>query len=460
LIVGAAAVALLLAACGDDDDDAGGATTTAASGGATTTAASGGATTTGGGGAATTTGEAPDLSGKTVRISGSETGVEADGFVAGMKPFEDATGAKVEFTGTRDFETQIRVAAEGGSLPDIALFPQPGLAQQLADNAVALTADTAAVVEENFDQYWTELLTVEGKGPIGIPIKADLKSLVWYSPKVFAEKGYTVPTTWDELIALQDKAKADGIAPWCIGIESGDATGWPFTDWMEDLMLRVHGPEVYDQWVSNELKFDDPKVKEVAEMVGQIWFPDGNVLNGRQSIASTGFATAGLPVADGDCLMHRQGNFFGVNYADAKPGTVFGEDGDINVFYLPTINDDFGKVTLTAGLYAVAMNDKPETAAAMAHLATPAYADARITAQKSGFLSANKKTDVSLFPNELDRTLNTILIEADPVRFDASDLMPGEVGSGAFWKDGTNYVNGTEDVDEFLANVQAAWPTS
>ncbi len=437
-----AALALVLAACGSDDKSDSGAATTAA-GGAATTAAGG----------------TVDLNGKTVNISGSETGTEADGFLAGMKPFEDATGAKVEFTGTRDFETQIRVAAEGGNLPSIGLIPQPGLARELAAKATGLPADIVADLKANFDPYWTDLLTV-GDKVIGVPIKADLKSLVWYNPKIFKEKGYTVPKTWDELIALQDKAKADGIAPWCVGIESGDATGWVFTDWMEDVMLRMWGPDVYDQWVSNELKFDDPKVKAVAEEVGKIWFPDGNVLGGRQSIPSTGFASAGLPVADGECLMHRQGNFYGTYFKDQNPNVVYGEDGDINVFYLPPISDEFGNVTLSAGLYAVAFDDKPETIAAMKHLASPAYPNARIETQKTGFLSANKKTDTSLFPAELDRTMNDILIAADPVRFDASDLMPSEVGAGSFWKQGTNFVNGTTSVEDFLKNVQASWPAS
>jgi alpha-glucoside transport system substrate-binding protein len=287
-----------------------------------------------------------------------------------------------------------------------------------------------------------------------------VKSLVWYSPTVFAENGYEVPETWDDMIALQDQMKADGITPWCVGIESGEATGWTFTDWMEDIMLRMYGPEVYDQWVSNELKFDDPKVQDVAEAVGDIWFTDGNVLGGREAIASTGFATAGLPILDGECGMHRQANFYAAQFKDADPEVTFGADGDVNVFYLPTMSDEFGKVTLAGGVYAVAMNDKPETLAALAYLASPDFANNRIKANKGGYLSPNKAHDTSLYADELDRTLADILVTADPVRFDASDLMPGAVGAGAFWKDGTNYVNGTEDVDTFLKNVQAAWPQS
>jgi alpha-glucoside transport system substrate-binding protein len=442
VVAGALALALVAAAC--SGDDSGSSSDTTAAGGSATTAAG-----------------SADLSGKTLTVLGPEVGSEADGVTAGLAPFEAATGAKVEYTGTRDAETQVRTAAEAGgdALPDIFFAPQPGLVRDLASNITPLDADTLALVDQNYDPYFKELVTIDGQ-TLGVPVKGDVKSLVWYSPKTFAEKGYTIPETWDELMALQDQMKADGIAPWCVGIESGEATGWPFTDWMEDIMLRKYGPEVYDQWVSNEMKFDDPKVKDVAEMVGDIWFTDGNVLGGRESIASTGFATAGLPILDGTCGMHRQANFYAAQFKDAKPDVTFGADGDVNVFYLPTISDEFGKVTLAAGVYAVAMNDKPETLAAMKYLASPDYANARIEADKGGYLSPNKAHDTSLYSSELDRTLANILVTADPVRFDASDLMPGAVGAGAFWKDGTNYVNGTETVDQFLKNVQAAWPQS
>jgi alpha-glucoside transport system substrate-binding protein len=283
---------------------------------------------------------------------------------------------------------------------------------------------------------------------------------VWYSPKAFADAGYEIPKTMDELIALQDKIKADGAAPWCIGIESGDATGWTFTDWMEDVMLRLHGPDVYDQWVNHEIPFNDPKVKEVADYVGSIWFGEGNVAGGRDSIATTSFADAGKGLFDGSCLMHRQANFYSAQLKDAKADVTFGPDGDISVFYLPTISDKFGNVTLVAGTYAVAFNDKPETLAALKFLASPEYADARIAADKGGFLSANKKHNTKGYSSPLDQTLADILVNASPVRFDASDLMPGEVGAGSFWKEGTNFVAGASEVDEFLDAVEESWPAN
>jgi alpha-glucoside transport system substrate-binding protein len=451
LLVSVAAVALVAAACGDDDDD-----DDAESGADTTVAESTEGT---GGTGDTTGGEAVDLSGETVNVQGTEVGTEGESAQAGFVPLEEATGVDVVFSGSRDFETNVRVAAEAGNLPDIGIFPQPAGAQSLADSITPLPDDIIATLQTDFDPLWAELVTTADGAVLGVPVKADVKSLVWYSPPVFEEHGYEIPTTWDDLMALQDQAREDGVAPWCIGIESGEATGWPFTDWMEDIMLRLHGPDVYDQWTSHEIPFNDPRVLEVAELVGDIWFTDGNVLGGRESIPSTGFGAAGLPVLEGDCLMHRQGNFFSANFLDFDPDLTFGAEGDVNVFYLPTMSDEFGDVVLVAGGYAVAFNDRPATLETLRYMATPEYPNARIATGIGGYLSPNRLHDTALYAAELDRTLAEILVTADPVRFDASDLMPSEVGAGSFWSAGTDYVSGTIDAQEFVDRVEESWPT-
>lgn len=390
-------------------------------------------------------------------IAGPETGSEADGFTEAFESFTEETGIDISYTGSRDFETQIRVSAEGGDLPDIAVIPQPGLVKDLADHITPVSDDILDAHKDQFNEYLWDLVTVDDE-VLGVPNKADVKSLVWYSPKTFEDKGYEIPETWDEMLELQDEMKADGIAPWCIGIESGDATGWTLTDWFEDIMLRMHGPDVYDDWVNHEIPFDDAKVEEVAAEVEKIWFEDGNVLNGRQSIASTGFQQAGLPVADGTCGMHRQANFYAAQFKDG--GKTLGEDGDVNVFYLPTMSDDFGKVLLSGGTYVVAFNDNEATMQAMEFLASPEYADGRNEAAKGGFLSPNLEHDTSKYADDLDRTLAELLVESETVRFDGSDNMPSEVGAGTFWKEGTNWVLGTSDLDTFLSNVEKSWPSS
>ncbi len=428
LMVGGLALAMVVTACVEDDGETADA---------------------GGGGEGGESGESG------VTIQGPETGAEADGFTESLAAFTDESGIEITYSGSRDFESQIRVAAESGELPDLAVIPQPGLVADLADQIVAVPDDVMAEHEDQFDPYLWELVTVDGE-VLGVPNKGDVKSLVWYSPDTFEEGGYEIPETFDELLALQDEMRTDGIAPWCIGIESGEATGWTLTDWMEDLVLRFHGPEVYDEWVANEIPFNDPRIVEVAEVVEEIWFTEGNVLDGRQSIASTGFAEAGLAVLDGTCGMHRQANFFAANFSDA--GATFGPEGDVDAFYFPTVNDDFGQVTLSGGTYIVAFNDDPDTLEALAFLASPEYANARIEADAGGFLSPNQEHDTSLYSSPLDESFAEILVTADPLRFDGSDLMPPEVGAGSFWREGTDWVLGSQDLETFLDNVEESFP--
>ena len=145
----------------------------------------------------------------------------------------------------------------------------------------------------------------------GLPTNINLKSMVWYPKDAFDAAGYTVPKTWDELIALSDKIKADGSTPWCVGFESEGSTGWPATDWMEDIMLRTAGPDVYDKWYKHEIPFNDPAVKTAGETFGEVMFTDGYVLGGAAATPDIAFGDAPLPMFENPpkCWLHRQASF-------------------------------------------------------------------------------------------------------------------------------------------------------
>jgi len=190
-------------------------------------------------------------------------------FVAAYQPLMDCTGVEIVWEGTDQFETEINVRLEGGDPPDVIDYPQPGLMTQHArqGHLVPLPDDVAAHLATDYIAGWDTYATVDGV-IYGLPGRSNIKSLVWYSPGAFAEAGYEVPTSLGELKALSDQIVADGGIPWCIGAESGVATGWVLTDWMEDFMLRTHGAEVYDQWVNHDIPFNDPRVAEVVDAVG------------------------------------------------------------------------------------------------------------------------------------------------------------------------------------------------
>lgn len=398
----------------------------------------------------------PNLSGQVITMLGPMTGGEAAAFEASFVPFEEATGADIIYRGTSDDTSILAAALEAGEPPDLVVIAQPGQLLNLASSGDLLPVpqSVADLVSEDFGPFWSDLVTDRAQ-LFGVPNKASVKSLVWFQPERFASFGYEVPTTWEQLEALSAQMRDDGLRPWCIGISSGDSSGWVFTDWLEDVMLRLNGPMVYDQWVNHEISFADPRVVEAVEFVSKIWFTPGNVLGGRESIARTGFDVAGLPVLEGGCMMHKQASFYASNYVEA--GAEIGPTGDVDAFYFPTISEEFGQVVLGAGDYISAFTDREATYSALAYFASSAYANAHIESSSGGFISPNLSQSVNLYGSEIDRRVAAILVAADPFRFDGSDLMPAAVGSDEFWRSATAYVAGAIDVYDFVDRTEAAF---
>jgi alpha-glucoside transport system substrate-binding protein len=463
------ALSIVVAACGDDDpDDAAtaDASDTASAPAASDTAsatASDTATASAPAGESILNGEIPceqQYAGKSVEIlsparnSENDSEVESD-YVAAYQPLIDCTGVEIKWSGTDQFETEVNVRLEGGNAPDVMDFPQPGL---LKTNASAgflypLPDDIAAHVTNDFIAGWDTFSTVDGK-IYGMPGRSNVKSMVWYSPSAFTEGGYEIPTTLDDLKTLSDQIVTDGGTPWCIGAESGVATGWILTDWMEDFMLRLQGEDVYDQWVNHEIPFNDPKVIEVVDAVGE-YVKNADYLGGDnlvKAIATTKFQDGGLPITTGDCYMHRQANFYKGLWPE---GTNVAPDGDIWFFYLPS--NAGPQYMLTAGDIYAAGNEKPETFDVIRYTGSAEYSLA--VANSRGEPSPNKNIDINAITDPYLKAISELQANAEVARFDASDLMPSAVGAGTFWTEVTAWVVGG-DTQTFVDNVEASWPAA
>ncbi|MCO1599092.1 ABC transporter substrate-binding protein, partial [Micromonospora sp. RHAY321] len=380
--------------------------------------------------------------GKKVSIYASIRDAEADLLERSWSQFTECTGIEIDYEGSGEFEAQLPVRVDGGNAPDIAFVPQPGLVKRFADagKLKSLGADTKALAEQNMPADWLKYGTVNGT-LYGVPLGANVKSFVWYSPKTFKEKGWEVPTSWDQLIALSDKIAASGMKPWCAGVESGDATGWPATDWIEDLMLRTQTPEVYDQWTTHAIPFNDPRVAEAVDRAGTI-LKNEKYMNGGfggvKSITTTSFQEAGVPVTNGKCAMHRQASFYANQFPE---GTKVAEDGDAFAFYFPAIDPAKGKPVLGAGEFVVAYADRPEVQAVQTYLASAEYVNSR--AKLGNWVTANNKLDIANVASPIDKLSVQILQDKSGVfRFDGSDLMPAGVGAGTFWKGMVDWLNG------------------
>jgi alpha-glucoside transport system substrate-binding protein len=301
-----------------------------------------------------------------------------------------------------------------------------------------------------------DVSTLDGK-TYGIPANFNVKSLVWYPKKAFAAKGYKIPTTIAELEALTNQIKADGTAPWCVGIESAGATGWVATDWLEDFVLRYGGTAKYDQWVKHEIPFTDPVVKQAANEFQKLALDDGNVFGGRKSVVSTNFGVAMNPeFADPPkCFLHKQGNFV-LQKGFLTESIRQNVDEEVGVFQLPG-TDASAKQLLVGGDMAAAFSNDADTKAALEYMSSPKFKFANIAT--ATWLSAVKSFDLSNYPNEITKQVAKLAYGSTEARFDGSDTMPGAVGAGSFWKDMTAWISGQKSLDEALKDIDDSWPS-
>ncbi|MEO0862972.1 MAG: ABC transporter substrate-binding protein [Pseudomonadota bacterium] len=403
---------------------------------------------------------APDLSGQTVTVSGPWLQPEDDVFRSVIAYFADATGAEVIYTGSDSFEQQIVIDAEAGSAPNVAVFPQPGLASDMAARGLLhpLPEGMGAWVTDNYGagQSWVDLGTYADKDGndqhYGFFYNVNVKSLVWYNPENFEDAGYEVPETMEDLKALTDQIVADGETPWCIGLGSGAATGWPATDWVEDMMLRTQPADVYDAWTTNGIAFDDPRVVAAIEEFGWFARDDAKVAGGAGAVATTDFRDSpkGLFSSPPQCYMHRQASFVPAFFPE---DVEFGVDTDF--FYFPSYaGKDLGNPGLGGGTLMAITDPSDATNELMKFFQLPLAHE--VFGAQSGFLTPLKSVNPETYLNDALRGQAEILVNATTFRFDGSDLMPGGVGAGTFWTGMVDYAGG-KDAAAVAADIQSSW---
>ncbi len=397
-----------------------------------------------------------EYSGTVVVVDGPFADADTVKFEQSVVAFEDATGIDVQYIGGKEFEGSIGVRVEAGDAPDIADFPQPGLLATFVRQGYVVDPTTFISEEwlaEQYNQSWLDMATINDQSA-GVFHRFNGKSLVWYPKDDFDAAGYTVPETWEELLALTQMIADDGDPAWCIGIESGAATGWPATDWTEETMLRTTSLENYDAWVRGELPFDSPEVRAAVEAWSEIWFNDDFVFGGTNGIVSTNFGDSPAPMFEDPpgCWLHKQGNFITGFFPEGSEAGV-----DYDFFYLPPIDESLGRPFLVAGDIMAMFNDRPEVRALMEYFTLPESASGWL--ETGGALAAHQTATPEMYGVDLERGIAELVATATSFRFDASDLMPGEVGGGSFWKGMTDYVSGAADLETVLAEIDASWPT-
>lgn len=404
---------------------------------------------------------------KVVTIYSPDTGTEATEFESSWAAWAKTNGITINYTGDKDFTTNIATKLQGGSLPDIAFFPQPGLLSAAVQTGKVAEVDstTKSNVDQNFSKDWQGYVTSDGK-MYGTPLDASVKGYIWYSPANFKKWGITVPTTYQQL--LDDTAKiqaATGKAPWCAGFNSGTASGWPGADQLAEVVLGSAGADTYDSWVKGDTKFTDDAIGNAFTELGKILLNSkyvnagfGNV----SSINSTAFGDVAAKVADGSCALTNQATFLEASFSTTKTASgatpKIGPDGDVWAFLMP--GQQAGQNAVTGGGdFAAAFNSNPSTQKVMEYLSSADWANSLVSVQGASFLSANKGVDASKVTDPLLN--NAVKILQDPsttFRFGADDAMPNVVET-AFWKGMVDWINGTPQA-KVQQEIQAAWASA
>jgi alpha-glucoside transport system substrate-binding protein len=392
-----------------------------------------------------------------VNVMATWTGAEQASFFAVMKPFTDQTGIKINYEASRDQDALLTTRVASGNPPDLAAAPSPTLLTNFAKQGkvVALNSvvDMTALQAQNA-QGWITLGEPLNDGKLyQIYSWVSLKGLIWYNPKNFQAKGYNVPNSWDNLLALQDTIKSGGTTPWCVGLESGAASGWPGSDWVKEIVLSQSGPTVYDNWWQGKQKWTSPEIKLAWQTWGQILGSgDSNVYGGAKNMVATNFGDAGTPMFQNPpkCYMHNQASFITSFFQSANASLQAGTD--YNFFPLPDINAQYAGAHVVAGDAWSMFHDTPQARSMIKYLTT---ADAQaIWVKRGGKISPNNQVPLADYPDALSKSTAQILVATKIGKYDAGDLMPSDM-KNAYWSAVLQFAQNQSNLNSILANLDA-----
>jgi alpha-glucoside transport system substrate-binding protein len=406
----------------------------------------------GGGGANSNTSD-------TIEVMYAFAGGQEAGFQAEVDAWAEENGYQVNYSQTGNFNQLINTRVQGNDAPDVALFPQPGIMTDMAERG--LLADLSDVVDqEELDAHVQGVLEVgqvDGT-QYAVPMSINVKSIVFYPKQPWEAAGYPIPETFDDLVSLTDQIAAEGTTPWCFGIESEAATGWPATDWVENIILVQQGADFYNRWVNHEVPFDAPEVQQALETMEALLLEEGHVNGGRQSVASNNFGTAAFPLFDDPpgCYMYRQGNF--VAQEGVLPDEIIADiDNIVGVFPVPGESAEDKPVLGGGDLAGIFAKDNEAAQELVRFLASAEFGTVEYGAS-GNWISPRTDFDVDLYPTEIWKQIANIAYESTEFVFDGSDQMPGEVGSGSFWREMTAWISGGQEIQTTLENIENSWP--
>jgi alpha-glucoside transport system substrate-binding protein len=400
--------------------------------------------------------------GGSVSVIGVWAAAELDAFNQVVAPFTAKTGIKVNFESSRDQDAILTTRVAAGDPPDLAAAPSPSLLTKFANEKKLVSLENIidqTKLKAEYDKSWIDLGTVGGH-LVQVFSWASPKGFIWYDPKVWTAKGYAVPKTWADFIALQNKMKANGDTPWCIAVESGAASGWAGSDIQKEITLSSAGPKVYDAWWQGKQKWTSPEIKSAFTTFGTLLGPgDANVYGGPNYVVNTNFGDVGTPMfqTPPKCMMLNQASFITSFFTKANPNLVAGTD--YTFFPMPDVNSAYTGSRVVAGDAWSMFKDTPQSRALIQYLVT---ADAqRIWAKipGSGKISPNKLVLPSEYPDPIAQQIAQATLDTKVAKYDAGDLMPSDMKT-AYWSAIIAFIQDQSKLDSILSGLDKVQATA
>jgi len=390
--------------------------------------------------------------GGTVTMLGVLGGAELDAFKTVLAPFEKATGTEVQYEGTRDFAAVLQTRVEGGNPPDVVATPAIGEMAALAEQGAL--ADLSEVVGDdtlnaNFSQSLLETASLDGQ-VFGIFNSVNLGGLIWYDPKTY--EGPTDPKSWEDLQAWATSTAEEGTTPWCVGLESGAASGWPAADFIDEILLRQAGPEFHTRWRNGEEPWTSPEVKAAFETYGAM-VTEGMAYGGVTNVLSTNFAKAANPMyaSPPECFLNQQASFMAGIITDSFPDIE--PETDLDFFPVPDFTTEYPGIRSISGEIVAISNETPESVALVKYLATREAGT--LIASTGRWLSPNKGVGESIYKDPFLKKASAVIAEAEGTYSLGNSLMP-QTEVDAFWQAGLDYTQNPEELDEILETIESA----
>jgi alpha-glucoside transport system substrate-binding protein len=403
--------------------------------------------------------------GSTITIMVGFGGDQLKAFKSGIQPYAQSQGITIKWAVDSNFNADIVTKVKAGTEPDIAMFPQPGILLEMAQQGKVADLGRVLDIDKLRPQLVSGLLqpSTYKDDVYGVPPSINLKSVVFYPKKAWARAHYPIPTSLKDLTALAARIKRDGRTPWCMGVEDTSATGWAATDWIEQLVLDQSGSEVYNDWVSHKVKFDSPQVRQAADYFHTMFATPGYVHGGQKSITSSYFGSAGNPMfadklteSNPGCYMYKQGNF--ITGAGFFPKQIVNNlDPNVGVFRFPGKSASDKPVEGGGDVAALFSGHNKNAIKILKYMLTPTFCSG--CPKAFAYMSPFKAFALSNYPDKVAREMATIAYGATSFVFDASDSMPGAVGSGSFWRQMTAWISGHTSRDAALKAIDSSWPS-